>query len=138
MRERVFFRGHPMVRSVHPTTIEVTTEANLTSRGDCIIGVSADKGCLQLREETKRGLRREGSRVALTVSAGPDSFVLNARGHPGLLLSHPHDMVVRKSGFLSDRTLAVEADAAARDIPRSLVTRLKDPQTIGILEIEVS
>jgi hypothetical protein len=127
-----------MVRSVHPTTIEVTMETRLTSRGDCIIGVSADKGCLQLREETKHELRREGSRVALKVSAGPDSFVLHARGHPGLLLTHPHDIVVRKSGFLSDRTLAVVADAAARDIPRPLVARLKNPEAIGTLEIEVT
>ena len=138
LRERVVFRGHPMVRSLHPTTIEVTTEAHLTLRGDCIIGVSADKGCLHLREETKEALRREDAKVTLKILSGPESFSFKARGHPGLLLSDSHDIVVRKSGFLSERTLAVGAGAAAKDIPRSLVARLANPDAIGVLEIEVA
>jgi len=46
-------------------------------------------------------------------------------------------MVIRKSDFISDRTLAVRADAAARDLPRGMVRALKDPRTVGRLEIEV-
>jgi len=137
VRENIVFSGHPNVRSLHPTTIEVTRDDNLTSRGDCIIGVSADKGCSDLREETKAALRSLGSRVVLKITAGPDSFVFHAMGNPGLDLSHPHDIVVRKSEFLSDRTLAVKADVAARDIPRSLVARLRDPRTVGTLALEV-
>jgi uncharacterized protein len=126
-----------MVRSSHPTTIEVTTEEYLTENGDCIVGVGASKGCEGLDEKLKAGLRREGSRVTIRLLVGAEAFTITARGDPGLPLSHPHDMVIRKSGFVSDRTLAVDADAAARDIPRRLVAMLKDPRTTGKLEIAV-
>ncbi len=136
--ETVLFRGHPMVRSLHPTTIEVTTEEHLTPRGDCIIGVGASKGCAQLSETLKHALRREGSRVTFGLRAGEERFEFTAQGDPGLSLSHTSDMVIRKSRFVSDRTLAVGASSAAKDIPRQLVANLRDPRTVGVLEIQVS
>ena len=138
VREVVEFRGHPMVRSLHPTTIEVTTEGHLTEKGDCIIGVGATKGCLQLSEEVKEGLRRKDSHVTIRIVVGEQEFKVAARGDPRLELSHPHDMVIRKSDFVSDRTLAVRADAAARDIPRAIIRLLRDGATSGRLEIEVA
>ena len=135
--ETISFRGHPMVRAVHPTTIEITTEGDLTENGDCIIGVRADKGCAQLEERVKEGLRRKGSPVTIRIVVGDSFFQVNASGDPRLDLSHPHDMVIRKSDFISDRTLAVRADAAARNLPRGMVRALKDPGTVGRLEIEV-
>jgi len=138
VKEAIAFRGHPMVRSLHPTTIEVTTESHLTEKGDCIVGVGATKGCLQLSEEVKEGLRRKDSQVTIRIVAADHEFQVNARGDPRLELSHPHDMVIRRSDFVSDRTLALHADAAARDIPREMVRLLRDPATTGRLEIEVA
>jgi len=126
-----------MVRSTHPTTIEVTTEDHLTPKGDCIVGVSASAGCAQLDSQLKEGLRREGSRVTIRMFVGPYTFEVKAEGDPRLELSHPHDIVIRKSDYVSDRTLAVHADAAARDIPREIVRQLRNPGTMGRLEIEV-
>jgi uncharacterized protein len=126
-----------MVRSAHPTTIEVTTEVHLTESGDCIVGVGASKGCAQLDARVKEGLRREGSRVTIRITVGGRTFVVKARGDPRLGLTHPHDMVIRKSEFVSDRTLAVGADGASNDIPREIIRMLKDPSTVGLLEIEV-
>ncbi len=137
-REEIPFRGHPMVRALHRTTLEVTKEEHLTPDGDCIIGVAAGKGCAGLGEETKRALRAEGSRVKITIRVGGDSFVVTARGHPGLELAHRGDIVVRKSDFLSDRTLVVGASASAIDIPRSMVAKLRSPDTVGLMEVEVS
>jgi hypothetical protein len=135
--ERISFRGHPMIRSLHPTTIEITTEEHLSPRGDCIIGVGAQKGCSRLDPAVKSALRREGTAVVLRFMAGGETFIVKAKGDPRLELSHPHDMVVRRSDFVSDRTLAVGADFAARDLPRTLIGKLKDPRTVGVLEIEV-
>ena len=136
-REEVKFRGHPMVRSTHPTTLEVTTEEHLTENGDCIIGVGADKGCSGVSEAVKEGLRRTGARVTIRISVGGHTFRAEARGDPRLELSHPHDIVIRKSGFVSDRTLVLGASAAAKDVPREMVRLLTDPSTTGRLEIEV-
>ena len=126
-----------MVRSFHPTTIEVTTEEHLTPRGDCIVGVAADKGCAGLSEEVKRALRVDGAPVTVRLVVGEMAFSVKALGDSRLELTHPHDIVLRKSDFVSDRTLAVGAGAAARDIPREMVDALKDPGTAGRLEIEV-
>jgi len=137
-KDVVGFRGHPNVLSTHPTTIEVTTETHLTRRGDCIIGVGASKGCAQLGDRVKDGLRRKGSKVTMRLVVGGREFRVNASGDPRLDLSHPHDMVIRKSDFVSDRTLAVCADAASKDIPREMVLMLRNQETAGRLEIEVT
>ena len=127
-----------MVKSTHRNTLEVTTEEHLTPDGDCIVGVGGEKGCAQLGDAMKGALRREGSMVKLTLEVGPEKFVVMARGDPGLQLTHPTDMVVRRSEFLSDRTLAIGSSAAARDIPRSMVARLRSAKAVGTLTIEVS
>ncbi|HXW94770.1 MAG TPA: DUF371 domain-containing protein [Nitrososphaerales archaeon] len=134
----VTFRGHPMIRSTHPNTIEVTTDGHLTPRGDCIVGVSASTGCAQLDPQLKEGLRRKGSRVTIRLRVGMNTFEVKAEGDPRLELSHPCDIVIRKSDYVSDRTLAVHADAAAKDVPREIVTKLREPGTVGMLEIEVT
>ena len=136
-KEVVEFRGHPMVRSSHPTTMEITTEDYLTENGECIIGVGAAKGCAGLSSTVKEALRRSGSKVTLKVVVGASTFAVGAQGDPRLSLSDPHDMVVRKSDYISGRTLAVRADASSRDIPREIIRLLKNPATRGRLEIEV-
>jgi len=138
LKEMVEFRGHPLVRSFHPTTIEVTTEDYLTENGDCIIGVGASKGCAQLNARLKESIRGKGANMVIRIVVGTLSFEVKARGDPRLSLSHPHDIVIRKSDFVSDRTLAVRADVASRDIPREMVRLLKNPATVGRLEIEVA
>lgn len=135
--ESVNFRGHPLVRSLHSTTIEVTTEESLTENGDCIVGVGAAKGCAGLDSRVKEALRRRGAMVTIRLVAGTFSFSIRASGDPRLQLSHKHDMVIRRSDFISDRTLAIRADAAAKDVPRELVNLLRNPTTVGTLEIEV-
>ena len=138
LKEMDEFRGHPLVRSFHPTTIEVTTEDYLTENGDCIIGVGASKGCAQLNARLKESIRGKGANMVIRIVVGTLSFEVKARGDPRLSLSHPHDIVIRKSDFVSDRTLAVRADVASRDIPREMVRLLKNPATVGRLEIEVA
>ncbi|MDG6921647.1 MAG: DUF371 domain-containing protein [Nitrososphaerota archaeon] len=137
IRDEVSFRGHPMVRSTHATTMEVTTEGHLTEKGDCIIGVEADKGCSGISEAVREGLQRPGAKVTIKIRVGGRTFQATACGDARLELSHPHDIVIRKSGFVSDRTLAVGASAAAKDIPRYMVRLLRNPATTGTLEIEV-
>lgn len=136
-REVVEFRGHPMVRSSHPTTIEITTEEYLTENGDCIVGVKASRGCAGLGGAMKEAIRRPGAKVTIRLVVGDRSFEVRAAGDPRLGLSDPHDMVIRRSDFVSDRTLAVRADSASRNIPREIVRLLKNPATVGRLEIEV-
>ncbi|MFX0070300.1 MAG: DUF371 domain-containing protein, partial [Candidatus Hermodarchaeota archaeon] len=38
-------------------TLEITKDAHLTDRGDCIVAVKADKACLDLSKEFKEAAR---------------------------------------------------------------------------------
>lgn len=135
--DEVVFFGHPMVRSAHPTTIEVTKDHHLTINGDCIIGVGADKGLSDLSQDVRKGVMTEGSRLTFTVEVPGHSFSFEALGGSALTLESTHEMVIRRSGFVCGRTLAVHAGAAARDIPRGLVQTLRSPSTEGRLRIVV-
>lgn len=126
-----------MVRSLHPRTIEVTTDEHLTESGDCIIGVGAGVGCAGLQDDTKAALRTEGSTVRFRILVGGEEFLVKAHGDARLILEDEADMVIRKSSYVCGRTLAVRADYSAREIPRKMVAALRDPVTRGALEIEV-
>jgi len=135
--EEVSFRGHAMVRATHGNTIEITTEEHLTPSGDCIVGVGAAKGLAHLLPATKDALRSDAARVRLTIIAPGGEFSFFARGSKDLSFENPTDMVIRKSGFVCGRTLAIHAESAAIEIPRGLVATLKSPGAAGLLRIEV-
>lgn len=124
MKEIIVCRGHENVLSTHRTTIEITKEAELTLAGDCIVGVGADKGMLDLSEEFKERLKSE-CEVEIVFECGGVKDVVHARGSPKLVLDHPSDMVIRKSDYICGRTLAVGADKASIDLKRELVEKLK-------------
>ena len=135
--DRVKFHGHPMVTALHPTTLEITTETYLTKNGDCIVGVAADRACAQLDAGVRDWIRNGSSQIKFRIIVGSERFTIRARGDSRLTLSNFHEMVIRKSDFVSDRTVGVGADSAALDLPRLMVARLKRPETVACLEIEV-
>src|SRR5690348_13920971 len=111
-------RGHPAVVSTHPTTLELTTESHLTKSGDCIVGVGSSASLGDLPGIIRDALVSEDCKVRLTLRIGSHSFTIDGRGAPGLTLSHPTDIVVRRSNYVSSRTLMVRANRSAADIPR--------------------
>ena len=137
MMFEVGFRGHENVRSLHRTTIEVTTAPGLTPAGDCIVGVGADCGCAGLPQPLRRALRDAAARVRVTLIAGGQEYAVQGRGHGALSLSHPTDMVIRRSAFTCPRTLAVGCDGSASAVPRPMVEALQSPSARGVLRIEV-
>jgi len=134
--DRVTFRGHKNITATHKTTFEVTKSKILTKRGDCIIGVAADKACADLDWRIKEALRKGGV-VHLTLYVGDSIFRVRAEGSPQLTLTDEEDIVVRRSSYICPRTLAVRANAAACDIPRNIVNLLRSEGYRGYLLIEV-
>jgi len=125
--EKIRAYGHENVRSTHETTFEITKEKSLTERGDCIIAVRATKGAKDLDPKFREAAKRKAAQITITVEAGGGKEVVKARGTPRLLLTHPTDLVVRKSDYVCGRTVAIEADKAASDFSRDLVEKLKNP-----------
>ena len=126
--EIIFAYGHKNIQATHKSTFEITREAELSKRGDCIIAVSADKAMANLSLEFKENLRRENAKMVMLIEAGDVVEAVNVLGSSRLILTHPIDMVVRKSNYICSRTLAIYADKAAYDLSRSLVEKLKSPK----------
>jgi len=120
--------GHENVQAVHPSTLMLTRERHLTKTGDCVIAVAADKAVADLSADFKEKLREPNAKLAVIIEAGGLRQQICASGSPKLILTHPADMVIRKSNFVSDRTLAIHADKSSNDLPREFVERLKNPK----------
>lgn len=135
--ERFEASGHVNVRATHPTTIEVTRDPLLSLRGGCIVAVNSTKGAGDLSEAFKKAAKSLGARITLVIELDGESFSVSGYGSPQLTFLDPKDMVVRKSQFISDRTIMISADKASVDIPRKMVKRLKDPATRVLIRLEV-
>ncbi|HSD04613.1 MAG TPA: DUF371 domain-containing protein [Nitrosopumilaceae archaeon] len=138
MHFEISFYGHKNIRSLHAKTIEITTESELTLNGDCIIGVKASCGCNNIPKEMKKLLQDSRSNIQFTITVNDLSFKVKGKGHHNLILTHPHDIVIRKSSFVCPRTLAINCNAASDSIPRQMIKTLQDPKTKGTFAIDVT
>lgn len=127
VKETIWAYGHTNIQATHKTTLEITKEKHLSKMGDCIIAVSADKALADLNPKFKECLRQENAKLVILIEADGIAEAVNAIGNSRLSLSHPSDIVIRKSGYICSRTLGVHADKAAYDLSRSLAEKLKDP-----------
>lgn len=125
--EFIIAQGHENIRSTNRTTFEITKETHLTKRGDCIIAVDSTKGALELSQQFKNIARRENSQITIELAADGEKEIVKAWGSPELTFTHPTDLVVRKSNFVCNRTLAIRADKAACDFSNGIVERLRNP-----------
>lgn len=128
MTETLCAHGHPNILATHRTTLEITSREDLTMRGDCIVAVGSSKGAEQLSERFKELAKKENSIITMSIRVDNQTEIIRGCGSPRLTFSHPHDLVVRKSGYCSDRTIMIKADKAAVDLSRKLVELLKNPE----------
>ena len=130
--------GHGNIEATHPTTLEITKEKRLSRRGDCIIAIGTDKSLADFSEEFKESLRQPNAKLTLTIEINGITEQISAHGSPNLILTHQSDMVVRKSSYVDNRTLAVNADKAACDLSRELVEKLQNPKQKARITLRVS
>ncbi len=79
----------------------------------------------------------ETGMAILKIQAEGQSFEVVGRGSSRLTFQDSREMVVRKSMFASDRTIMLNADKAAKDIPRKMMVLLRDPEQRIDAEIEL-
>lgn len=132
LSDTIHAKGHRNILATHKTTLQITKEDHISKRADCIVAVSADKSLRDLARDIKTALSTNAARIRLTIQAGHMSEVITGFGSAALSLSDTDDMVVRKSGFVSGRTLMIGADKAARDLDRAFVDKLKTSEDITI------
>ena len=126
-KESVLAYGNENIQATHHSTLMFTKEKHLSKAGDCIIAVAADKAVADLSREFKEKLKKPNAKLAIIIEADGLTQQVNAAGSPKLVLTNKADMVIRKSAYISDRTLAIHADKSSNDLPRDFIKKLKNP-----------
>lgn len=135
--EVIHAKGHENILSTNRTTFEITKETHLTKRGDCIIAVNADKAAPDLSQEFKTALRRKNAKLSIIIEVNGEKEAVKAFGSLQLPLTHSTDLVVRKSSFICNRTLAIQADKAAKDFRRTFMKKLQNPKQTAVITLIV-
>ncbi|MFP4530455.1 MAG: DUF371 domain-containing protein [Halodesulfurarchaeum sp.] len=132
MEERVTATGHENVLAEHSSTFEVTTEDFLTTAGDCILGIEADRAPADFGDAFVEAARDPESTITATFEAAGDTVEITGRGDPELTFGNEVSMVGRTSDYVDDRTIMVEADAAAADLDREFVAALSEGAALAV------
>ena len=137
--DRVRAWGHVNVSARHRTTIEITRDDYLTPRGDCIIGIKADKGLSDINPELKEVIRKDGSLVMVIFIVDDYFDYVIGMGSSRLTLSNNNKLIIRRSSYIDDATLMIKANKAAINLDRRLIDRLKKggPLTVYIVGVDL-
>ncbi|MUN29358.1 DUF371 domain-containing protein [Sulfuracidifex metallicus] len=122
--------GHNNVKGTHRNTLEITKDDYLTPRGDCIIGINADKALSDLKEEVKSIIKKEGSFIYVILKVKNLIDIVEGRGSLYLPLSNSEKIIVRRSNFISDSTIMIHANKAAKNIRRDLINELRKEEEL--------
>ncbi|MFP3316976.1 MAG: DUF371 domain-containing protein [Candidatus Nanopusillus sp.] len=125
-------KGNKLIKATHKSTLEITKDSFLTERGDCIIGISSNYSVKDLPEDLKDHLLNEG-KIKITIKVDDLIDDIIAYGSKRLLLTNDKSIVIRKSNYIDDRTLAINSNKSAIDIDRKLIERLKNKKNMDFV-----
>lgn len=134
VQDEIIFYGHHNVLCNHKRTIEVTKDNYLTMKGDCIIGINANKGCYDLNEKLKRNLKKNETFIKFEIVVESENYEFHGYGNDKLTLLNKHELVLRKTEFTCNRTAAIKCNGASSDVPPDMVRLLQQGRK-GILRI---
>ncbi len=121
--------GHPNITAKHRNTLEFTKDADVTPNGDCIVGVNADFSL----EEIKKFVRAHDKAKMMFEVGGIQEeirFTINKE------FNDSHEIVIRKTDFLSKRTLGINADKASKDLKKELSEKLRDKNSRILISLD--
>lgn len=124
--------GHENVTSKHKSTFEITKDPEIGLSADCIVGVAMDNSMLEFPEDFKKAIANPDGEihVVLDTENGHDEII--GYGHENLTLTHPTDIVCRKSDYTCSRTLMIKANKAACDLDEKLIEDLKNKEAMEV------
>ncbi|AWB26663.1 DUF371 domain-containing protein [Halococcoides cellulosivorans] len=124
--------GHEHVSAAHESTFEVTSDDFLTPAGDCIVGIESDAVPSEFPPDFVAACQSADATITIELQADGHTDRVTARGDPDLTFENDRSLVVRTSDYVDDRTVAVEADAAAADLDRDLIDALADGADLDV------
>ncbi len=132
MNFKIKAKGHENVLSLHKSTFEITKDKDLSLSGDCIIGLDIDKSMEDFPKGFKEKLANDDTKVIVELRTPNASDTIEGYGHHDLTLSHPTDIVCRKSTFVCSRTLMIKSNKAAIDLNRDLIKDLANGESMDV------
>ncbi len=132
MNFKIKAKGHENVLSLHKSTFEITKDKDLSLSGDCIIGLDIDKSMEDFPKIFKEKLANDDTKVIVELRTPNASDTIEGYGHHDLTLSHPTDIVCRKSTFVCSRTLMIKSNKAAIDLNRDLIKDLANGESMDV------
>ena len=122
-------KGHKLIKATHKSTLEITKENFLTEKGDCIIGINSTHSVKDLPQDLKEHLLNEG-KIKIEIKVDDLIDIIIAYGSKNLKLSNEKSIVIRKSDYIDDRTLAIYSNKSAKDIDRRIIEKLKEEKDL--------
>ncbi len=129
---KIFSKGHRNVTSHHKSTFEITKDAEIGPTADCIVGVDMDKTMLDFPQEFKDKIANSNTKIIVELKTENGYDEITGFGHEDLTLTHPTDIVIRKSDYVCSRTLMIGADKAAKDLDGDLIDDLKNEKIMEV------
>lgn len=117
-------KGHKNISCSHRNTLEFTKDKDVSEQGDCIVACSADFK----RSRIKKLLQY--AQLRFTIQAG--SAIDQVLCHTNKSFNSDHEIVLRITDFLSDRTLGLRADKAANQLSPRLKNELRKGKKVKV------
>jgi len=125
--EKIYAWGHENILCTHRTTIEITKNAYLTKKGNCVLAVKASKACYDLTPDLKNQIK-SGNRFKIILKVGEEQDYFYGFGNKELKLLDKNGMVFRKSVFICERTVLINCSKSSIELSRKLIDNLKHPE----------
>ena len=129
--------GHKNVRATHKSTLEFTVDENLTAKGNCIVGVKATRSLSDMPESMKKQIRDTKSKISVIIKINEICEEITGEGSSNLKLCGKNAMIIRKSDYICQRTLMINANKAANNLSRKLIELMQNPETEMTVTIQV-
>lgn len=129
--------GHSNVKSTHRTTLEFTTESDLSTKGDCILAVNSTCSLRELPENLKEKMKIDGQIITVILTVDYTEEKIIGYGSSKLSFTDEDALIIRKSSFVCSRTLMINSNKAASDIPRDIISSLTNPSSVLNVTIQV-
>ncbi len=122
--------GHKNITAKHKTTLEFTKDKDLSLKGDCIIGVRADFKLNEIKQFFKN---LKGNKIKVIIKVDGLKEEINATINSDF--DDEEEIVIRKTDYISERTLGINADKATYNLGNRFISKLKNPMKEIIVEI---
>jgi hypothetical protein len=132
MKFKIHTKGHKNVTSKHKSTFEITKDPEIGITADCIIGVDMDKSMLDFPQDFKEKIANSETEIIMKLKTINGCDEIHGYGDENLTLTHPTDIVCRKSDYTCNRTLMIKADKASRDLDSNLVNDLSNGKPMDV------